>query len=238
MSDSRSRFVRSGNRQSSDGNSTAGASLEAPGPVIPAQAVIQSVPLDSRLYGNDDIDGALLSQISRRLLDREYRTELFVRIVAISLAAVLFWSSVEHLKNPFAFLTNVLRYRLVSGDVAAVVAMALPVVQAVLAGMLVFGAGLRTALLGTALLLSGFSAVQTSALVRDLKIACGCFGAGNETPITWSSISAVTGMACVAGIAAITSRRGSSAGMSVSVAGVSRYAFPPDPVDRTQGAAS
>jgi hypothetical protein len=238
MSDSRSRFVRSGTGGVCDGNSTAGASLEAPGPVIPAQAVIQSVPLDSRLYGNDDIDGALLSQISRRLLDREYRTELFVRIVAISLAAVLFWSSVEHLKNPFAFLTNVLRYRLVSGDVAAVVAMALPVVQAVLAGMLVFGAGLRTALLGTALLLSGFSAVQTSALVRDLKIACGCFGAGNETPITWSSISAVTGMACVAGIAAITSRRGSSAGRSVSVTGMSRYAFPPDSVDRTQGAAS
>jgi len=121
-----------------------------------------------------------------------------VRFIAIGLAIVLFWSGVAHFKNPFAFLTSILRYKLVSGDIASVVAMALPVLQSVLAGMLVVGVGMRTAFLGTAVLLSGLTAVQASTLLRGLRIGCGCFGSGNETPITWLSVTSVAAMAGVA----------------------------------------
>ena len=76
--------------------------------------------------------------------------------------------------------------------------MALPVLQSVLAGMLVVGVGMRTAFLGTAVLLTGLTAIQASALLRGLQIGCGCFGAGNETPITWMSFTSVAAMAGMA----------------------------------------
>lgn len=123
--------------------------------------------------------------------------QFIARCFALLIAGILFWSGAEHLKNPYAFLTSVLRYRLVSGQTAMVVAMALPVAQTVIAGMIFLGIGRSHAMLWAAALLTLFTGVQMSALVRGLEIGCGCFGIANETPISWLSMSRVAILAAL-----------------------------------------
>ncbi len=113
------------------------------------------------------------------------------RAVSVGIAGVLFWSGVEHLKNPFAFLTSILRYRIIDGDLATVLAATLPVLQTTLAAMMVLGVSRRLTTVCATLLLSVFTAVQLSALLRGLEIGCGCFGAANDVPITTWTVSRV-----------------------------------------------
>ena len=124
-----------------------------------------------------------------------------IRIIELSIAGVLFWSGVEHLRNSFAFLTSLLRYQLVSGHVAVGIATILPVFQTVLAGTLVLGLFRRQMLVVAATLLTVFAIVQSIAYVRGLEIGCGCFGAGNDTPIDAFSIARVSILAAFAWIA-------------------------------------
>jgi|GEM_PF-3287410 len=123
---------------------------------------------------------------------------MLVRGVMICVAAVLFWSGVEHLKNPFAFLSSVIRYQLLTGLPASVVAAFLPVFQTLLAGMIVLGVARRMTSLCAAVLLTLFTAVQLSALLRGLEIGCGCFGAASNAPITGYSVSRVAALAALA----------------------------------------
>jgi len=120
---------------------------------------------------------------------------LIARCLTLIIAGILFWSGAEHLKNPYAFLTSVLRYRLVTGQVAVVVAMVLPVLQRVIAGMMFLGIGRPHSFVWAASLLTVFTGVQLSALVRGMEIGCGCFGAANETPISWLSLGRVAVLA-------------------------------------------
>jgi putative oxidoreductase len=126
---------------------------------------------------------------------------LIPRIVTIGIALVLVWSGVEHLKNPFAFLTSILRYRIIQGQIATFVAAVLPVFQTVLAAMMILGISRRATSLAAALLLTAFSLVQMSALLRGLDIGCGCFGASNNAPITVWSVARVSMLAAVVWLA-------------------------------------
>lgn len=120
------------------------------------------------------------------------------RLAVIFIAVILFWSGAEHLKNPFAFLTSIVRYQIIDGIAATTLATALPIFQTVLAAMLIFGISpLRTRLCAAALL-TVFTSVQISAIVRGLEVGCGCFGTANDTPITWGSVLRVGLLASLA----------------------------------------
>jgi hypothetical protein len=132
------------------------------------------------------------------MTNRQYLQWGFVRCVGFLMALLLFWSGSEHLKNPFAFLVSILRYRLIQGDAATLVASILPVIQTVLAGMLALGVTRRVTLFSAATLMSLFACVQLSAVLRGLEIGCGCFGAGSDTPVTIWSVARVATVAAVA----------------------------------------
>ena len=126
---------------------------------------------------------------------------LALRSIEFGIAGVLFWSGSEHLKNSFAFLSSVLRYRLVSGQLAVIVATTLPVFQTVLAGAIVLDIDRRRSVICAASLLSFFAIVQLSALIRGLEIGCGCFGASSDAPVSMFSIARVSALAMLGWIA-------------------------------------
>jgi hypothetical protein len=123
---------------------------------------------------------------------------LFNRCCQILIGIVLFWSAVEHLKNPFFFLSSVLKYKLLDAEIAKIVALFLPTVQLLLAASLVLGIQKRLSIGAVAVLLSLFTFVQATALARGLTIGCGCFGAGHDDPITLFSVFRVGSLATVA----------------------------------------
>ncbi len=132
------------------------------------------------------------------VLDRNLAKIIIVRGSMICVAAILFWSGVEHLRNPFAFLSSILKYKLLTERPATFVASILPVFQTLLAGMMILGVARRFTSFCAAGLLSVFSVAQASALARGLEIGCGCFGAASNAPITLSSVGRVASLAVLA----------------------------------------
>lgn len=119
--------------------------------------------------------------------------------VLLSICAVLLLlSSLEHLSNPFRFLDGVMAYQLVSFPVAQGVSALLPAVSLV-AGLSLLTATLRPGGLAlTAVLGLLFTAVQTTALVRDLTISCGCFDPFRSETISVASLLFPVTLMCIA----------------------------------------
>jgi putative oxidoreductase len=128
------------------------------------------------------------------------------------LGVALLLSGIPHFGNPYYFLGSVYAYDLVGPGVGQLVAMVLPVLQLLLAACLItrlFRSGAHLIVLP---MLFGFALLQTSAKLRGLDIACGCFGPGEET-IGWLSLSVVY---CLLGVSVV---RNVACGLSLRKAG-------------------
>jgi hypothetical protein len=115
-----------------------------------------------------------------------------ILVVGLLLAA----SAYRHLDNPYFFLATIYSYQIVGERTGHYLASILPVVQLVITIALVFDNRARsTAFLLAMILFATFLGAQISALVRDLKISCGCFGSADDTPIGAKSLAvAVMGL--------------------------------------------
>jgi len=121
--------------------------------------------------------------------------------LTFAIAAIFARSAVIHVRNPYYFLGSVLQYRLCDATTGQAVAMSLPFLQLVIASCLVLRIWVNAALSITVCLAGLFATVQASALVRDLNIGCGCFGAAGEHEIGWRSILGVVALGVVGGLA-------------------------------------
>jgi putative oxidoreductase len=109
------------------------------------------------------------------------------------IGVALLLSAIPHFGNPYYFLGSVYSYDLVGAGLAQLVAMVLPMLQLLLAACLItrlFRPGAHLIVLP---MLLGFAILQTSAKLRGLDIACGCFGP-NEDAIGWFSLTVVYGL--------------------------------------------
>jgi len=91
------------------------------------------------------------------------------------LGGVFVVASMEKIADPSAFATSIGNYRLVSPDVALVVATILPWLELFCGLGLLFGLAARGSALLASLMLIVFTAGVASALARGLDISCGCF---------------------------------------------------------------
>ena len=111
-------------------------------------------------------------------------------VCALSIGFVLVYSSSNHIGNPYAYLSKVFSYGLVSERIGVVAASLLPTVELVPGLMLMFFASHRaTGFLTSCVLFCFFAAIQIQALVRGLNISCGCFSSSSDNPINWLTIS-------------------------------------------------
>ena len=92
-------------------------------------------------------------------------------------SATLILAALPKIQDPAAFTTSVEGYRVVNGDLAAWIALALPWLELVAGFGLLIPQIRRGSALVIALLLIAFIVLHASAWSRDLDISCGCFSA-------------------------------------------------------------
>lgn len=115
-------------------------------------------------------------------------------LVSWILAVAFLLAGAAHWGNPYFFLGSVYAYQLSDAGTGQIVAMTLPLIQLGLAASLLLRLYIDAAHMGTLFLLMIFATVQTTAYLRELGISCGCFGAGSDEPIGWTSLSIVFGL--------------------------------------------
>ncbi|MDO4588195.1 MAG: MauE/DoxX family redox-associated membrane protein [Planctomycetia bacterium] len=120
--------------------------------------------------------------------------DVLEHIITWILAVSFLIAGTAHWGNPYFFLGSVYAYELTDSGMGQVVAMSLPLIQLGLAACLLLRLFVDAAHLGTLFLLLTFATAQTIAFCRGLDISCGCFGAGNDKPIGWLSLSIVYGL--------------------------------------------
>ncbi|MEO5877405.1 MAG: MauE/DoxX family redox-associated membrane protein [Streptosporangiaceae bacterium] len=100
-------------------------------------------------------------------------------VARIALAAVLFWAGWVKFTQPPALQKQAVEaYRLLPGGLTGAVGYGLPVLELVLALMLLAGFATRLAAILAGLLMVVFIGGIASAWARGLSIDCGCFGGG------------------------------------------------------------
>ena len=110
---------------------------------------------------------------------------LFEMIVRTAIAAVFLWSGSAKLVHPGAFADRIEGFQLIPWPwLVTMVAVTLPVLEIMQAILLWIGPWCRAALLLSSAMGLLFCGVLLSAQLRGLTADCGCFGAGEVTPLT------------------------------------------------------
>jgi hypothetical protein len=99
------------------------------------------------------------------------------------LGVVFLYAGISKLREPQAFADSIAAFRILPDALIHLVALSLPVLEILLRGMLILGYEVGVAALGCALLLTVFIVALGSALVRGLKVDCGCFGSGEVSTL-------------------------------------------------------
>ncbi len=108
----------------------------------------------------------------------------FETITRTCLGAIFVLTGALKINDPFALLADVLAYELLPRGLAVGFAAILPFIELVIGTALICGVFRQAAaLLGLALGVA-FTFAVASALVRDLKIDCGCFGVGRPESLS------------------------------------------------------
>lgn len=119
----------------------------------------------------------------KRMLNRA------VRLGQLVIGILFLYASIGKLGRPYQFLESVLRYQIVYGKAALVIAMFVPHMELLLGVCLVAGILTRGSLLAAWGLLTVFLVAQIAALSRGLPIACGCIGGIDSEPINLWTVS-------------------------------------------------
>lgn len=109
----------------------------------------------------------------------------FEAIVRAAIAAVFLWSGSAKLVHPGVFADRIEGFQLLPWPwLVTLVAVTLPVLEIMLAILLWIGPWRRAALFLSSAMGLLFCGVLLSAQLRGLTADCGCFGAGEVTPLT------------------------------------------------------
>jgi putative oxidoreductase len=127
--------------------------------------------------------------------------------VRLGLGLALLLASMVKLRQPFDFLDTVYAYKLVGPGMGLIVAITLPIAELITAVCLLGGLILDGALAVSLLLSCMFVIAQASALHRGLGIACGCFGAGSESHVSYGTLVRLhPQLACIRSLIPIRAR--------------------------------
>jgi hypothetical protein len=110
------------------------------------------------------------------------------------LGTVFIVASIDKIVVPAAFAESILAYRIVPYAFVNLVALLIPWVELVCGVLLVAGVRVRPSAVILSALLSVFILAIISALVRELKIDCGCFGSDHATPVSWTKVAEDVGL--------------------------------------------
>ncbi len=109
---------------------------------------------------------------------------LFSRII---LGVVFIFASIEKIAFPELFALNVQAYKILPTSLVNITALIVPWMELICGIFLISGVFVRSSSVILSGLLVVFIILIFSALLRGLKIDCGCFGS-TSTPVSWIRI--------------------------------------------------
>ena len=110
---------------------------------------------------------------------------LFSRIV---LGTVFVLAAMDKILHPDAFAASIEAYKLTPYGAINIIALILPWMELLCGIFLLGGVYLRGSSAVLSFLLVVFIFAVISAMMRGLKIDCGCFGKEHATPVSWSKV--------------------------------------------------
>ena len=119
-------------------------------------------------------------------------------LVRLWLGATFIVSGVSKFQYFNEFQRAVYDYGLVPVPVATFISYCVPGIEVLLGVYVILGLFLRPAALGLALMLMGFIAILSYALVTGMDIDCGCFVGGKSEPVTWKKVAEDVGLLLLA----------------------------------------
>lgn len=114
--------------------------------------------------------------------------DLLILMSRLILGTVFVVASLDKIFMPEAFATSVQAYQLVPFSLVNILALIIPWVELICGIVLICGVSVRASSLILMCLLLLFVLAIISAIVRQLKIDCGCFGAAYNSPVGWGRV--------------------------------------------------
>jgi len=105
------------------------------------------------------------------------RQRALLLLFRILVGGVFIYSGVVKILDPLAFAQQVRNYRTVGQDLAFLVAVYLPWLEALAGAFLVAGVFKKASAALISLMLLGFIVLVAVTMVRGIDVDCGCFGA-------------------------------------------------------------
>ncbi len=119
------------------------------------------------------------------------------------LGIVFVVAAVDKIAVPEVFAVSVEAYQIIPVPLVNLFALVVPWIELLCGIFLLAGVRMRASSLVLGMLLILFIFALLSAMVRGLKIDCGCFGAQHASPVSWGKIGEDLGLLCLAIIAYI-----------------------------------
>ena len=122
-----------------------------------------------------------------------------VIVLRLAIAGVFVYAAVPKLMDPAAFAVDIDNYHVLPDALVGPMAVALPMIELVVAAALVSGVHASGAALVAMGMLLVFAIAMSQAIARGIDLDCGCFGNATETRVSGQTIArnVVLALACV-----------------------------------------
>jgi len=104
------------------------------------------------------------------------------------MGTVFIVASIDKITAPDAFAASVVAYQLLPYSLVNLFALIVPWIELICGVYLVAGVHVRASSSILSILIGIFIVAIISALLRELKIDCGCFGKEHATPVRWMKV--------------------------------------------------
>ncbi|HEV8537877.1 MAG TPA: MauE/DoxX family redox-associated membrane protein, partial [Bacteroidota bacterium] len=112
----------------------------------------------------------------------------FLALARLVLGVVFIIASIDKIAAPDAFAANIAAYKLAPYAAVNFVALVMPWIELLCGVLLISGEYVRGSSALISILLVMFIVAMVSALAREMKIDCGCFGKEHATPVSWMKV--------------------------------------------------
>lgn len=110
-------------------------------------------------------------------------------LARLAVAGVFIAAAIPKLIDPTRFAEDISNYHLLPADMVGYAAIAVPVIELVVALALITGVEAKGAALVAAGMLLAFTAGMGQAMARGIDVSCGCFGSVARAEIGWGPIA-------------------------------------------------
>lgn len=104
------------------------------------------------------------------------------------LGCVFVVAAIDKIAAPEAFAANIAAYKLIPYALVNLIALVVPWMELLCGVFLIGGVYRRGSAAILSVLLAVFMVAMVSALLRELKIDCGCFGKAHASPVSWMRV--------------------------------------------------